>query len=261
MTKDFTIEIFEELLRELKSSGYIFLTFKDYLKTKYISKCVIVRHDIDAQKKRALRFAEMENQLGISASYYFRIFPCSFDSKIIMKIKELGHEIGYHYEDLSLSNGDYEKAIKLFQINLAKFKEITAVETICMHGRAISKYDNRTLWKKYDYKEYGIIGEPYFDIDFKKVLYLTDTGQSWSGYKYNIRDKVVSNFKLSFKTTYDIIKNIPSLPSEIMITTHPDRWAFSNLEWYVINAHMKSRDVIKRIIFMRKSSNILLKNE
>ena len=26
------------------------------------------------------------------------------------------------------------------------------------------------LWEKYDYRDYGIIGEPYFDIDFDEVF-------------------------------------------------------------------------------------------
>jgi len=60
-----------------------------------------------------------------------------------------------------------------------------------MHGSPLSKYDSRDLWKVYDYRDYGIIGEPYFDIDFSKVLYLTDTGRRWDGDKVNIRDRVV----------------------------------------------------------------------
>jgi len=46
-----------------------------------------------------------------------------------------------------------------------------------MHGIPLSKFDNRLLWAKYDYRDFGIIAEPYFDIDFDEVLYLTDTGK------------------------------------------------------------------------------------
>ena len=44
------------------------------------------------------------------------------------------------------------------------------IETICMHGSPLSRYDNRKIWEKYNYRDYGIIGEPYFDVDFRKVL-------------------------------------------------------------------------------------------
>jgi len=74
--------------------------------------------------------------------------------------------------------------------NLEYFRTFYPVKTICMHGSPLSKYDNRDIWNKYDYKKLGLIGEPYFDIDFSKVLYLTDTGRCWDGDKVSVRDKV-----------------------------------------------------------------------
>jgi hypothetical protein len=253
--KDFTINSFHYLLASFKNAGFRFISFESYINNKN-DKVVIVRHDIDDSKFRALKFAELENSLGIKASYYFRIKKCSFNKDLIKEVASLGHEIGYHYEDLSLNKGDYEKAIKSFERNLVIFRKLYPVKTICMHGRALSKIDNRTLWQKYDYRKYGITGEPYFDLDFNKVLYLTDTGQSWSGSKYSIRDKVKSSLNFQFKSTFDIINNINKLPDQIMITCHPDRWAFNSTEWYLINAHMKIRDKLKRILFYNRSESI-----
>ncbi len=71
------------------------------------------------------------------------------------------------------------------------FRKIVPVKTICMHGSPLSKYDNKELWEKYDYRDYGIIGEPYFDINFNEVFYLSDTGRSWNNSDANVRDKVV----------------------------------------------------------------------
>jgi hypothetical protein len=39
-----------------------------------------------------------------------------------------------------------------------------------MHGSPRSKYDNKDVWKKYDYKKYEIKIEPYFDIDFNQMF-------------------------------------------------------------------------------------------
>jgi len=61
-----------------------------------------------------------------------------------------------------------------------------------MHGSPLSKWDNRDLWKRYNYRDFGIIGEPYFDVNFDKVLYLTDTGRRWDGEGVSVRDKVTS---------------------------------------------------------------------
>ena len=84
----------------------------------------------------------------------------------------------------------FELAIDDFRLNLEKFRKICAVKTICMHGSPLSKWDNRDLWKRYDYRDFGIIAEPYFDVDFDEVFYLTDTGRRWDGDDVSVRDKV-----------------------------------------------------------------------
>jgi hypothetical protein len=80
----------------------------------------------------------------------------------------------------------------------------------------MSKFDNRDIWKKYDYRKLGIFAEPYFDINFNELFYLTDTGRRWDGHLYNVRDKAttanpVTNpefLKLRFHSTQDIIDAI-----------------------------------------------------
>jgi hypothetical protein len=52
-------------------------------------------------RENALVIAKIEKEAGIKASYYFRIVKQSYDENIIEKIAEMGHEIGYHYENLS----------------------------------------------------------------------------------------------------------------------------------------------------------------
>jgi hypothetical protein len=79
-----------------------------------------------------------------------------------------------------------------FLKNLEAMRKIADIKTICMHGSPMSPYDNRLLWTKYDYRDYGIIGEPYFDVDFSRVAYYTDTGRRWDGDSVSVRDKVGS---------------------------------------------------------------------
>ena len=51
--------------------------------------------------ENSLKTAIIEHELGIVGTYYFRNGPESYDEKIIKQIAELGHEVGYHYENLS----------------------------------------------------------------------------------------------------------------------------------------------------------------
>jgi len=51
----------------------------------------------------------------------------------------------------------FQLAICDFERNLEKLRELYPVKTICMHGSPLSKWDNRDLWKRYNYRDYGII--------------------------------------------------------------------------------------------------------
>ncbi len=128
----------------------------------------------------------------------------------------MGHEIGYHYETMDTCKGSIDKAYNEFCRNLDKFRTLAEIKTISMHGSPMSKFDNRDIWKKYDYRKLGILAEPYFDINFNELFYITDTGRRWDGHLYNVRDKAttanpVTNpefLKLRFRHTSDIIKAV-----------------------------------------------------
>ena len=261
MLRDFTLNGFNNLLVILQKKNYRFVSFTDFLSDQSNlnnpqSSIIILRHDIDLKKRSSLNFARLEHELGIKGTYYFRAVRKIFDPEIIKTIADLGHEIGYHYEDLSACSGDFEKAIKSFERNLNKFRSVVPVQTISMHGNSLSKFDNKQLWDKYNYRDYGLIGEPYFDLDFKQVLYLTDSAQRWNGSKIAVRDKVQSGFDFDFTTTFDIIDNIDRLPPKIMITVHPDRWTDNPLEWHRINAVVKIKNFIK-VNFLSKRAEVI----
>ena len=128
--------------------------------------------------------------MDIVGTYYFRAVPESWDEAIIREIASLGHEIGYHYENLTTCKGNLEQAIFDFENNLAKLRKLAPVATICMHGSPMSKYDSKDIWNTFNYRDYGIIGTPYFNVDFNNVFYLTDTGRRWDGQNVSVRDKV-----------------------------------------------------------------------
>ena len=253
MVKDFTVKKYEEFLRAAINSGYQLISYQEYLKSDY-KKVLMLRHDVDKKPFNSLKTAKLQHSLGAKGTYYFRATKESFNIEVIKKIRDLGHEIGYHYEDLTIFNGDAEKAIIHFEKWLNKFKEYYPIKTICMHGSPMSKWDNREIWKKYNYKDFGIIAEPYFDIDFDKVFYLTDTGGQWDGNKVSVRDKVNSSFDLSFHSTDDIIAAFKAgkMPDNIMQNIHPQRWTDNPLEWQKERISQKVKNNIKRIFFVKK---------
>jgi len=248
--RDFTLSLFQRLLNDLGHFGYKFTPFNGFLQDPtYENKTILLlRHDVDRDAERALRMAEMENRLGIKATYYFRAKP-GFSVEVIAAIAALGHEIGYHYEDLSRSGGDMNMAIKSFRNNLEKLRTLAPVQTICMHGSPWSRYDNRDLWKKYSYRDFGITGEPYFDIDFSQVFYLTDTGRRWDGATVSIRDRVDAGGRQwpVYRSTPDIIRAVAEgrFPRKAMITVHPQRWHDCFLPWGIEYLAQNIKNVVK----------------
>ena len=251
---DFTFNTYRLLLTSLQQAGYTFITFEDWQQSSpHNSRTIILRHDVDKRPQNSFKTALIEHELGIQASYYFRCVPCSNDPAIIRQIANLGHEIGYHYEDMSLCKGDVQKAKAHFTEWLAYFRQFYDVKTICMHGAPTSKYDSRDLWKNYDYHDYGIIGEPYFDIDFSDFFYLTDTGRCWDGYKVSVRDKIPEHQDRwikegrVFHTTQDVLeKGLRTLPDHIMITTHPQRWTDNTFAWVKELILQTLKNIVKR---------------
>jgi hypothetical protein len=334
---DFTIKIYKQLLEALKDAGYRFLTFEEYMGklevgspksevrswksevdhpspiTHHPSPAIILRHDVDLLPQNSLAFARIQHEMGIRGSYYFRAVPESWDEDIIKEIHSLGHEVGYHYEDVDLvgsrksevrrpefktedrrpkteAEGESPKsrepkvirelktevfvdnAIRSFAKNLEKLRQLVPVSTICMHGSPRSRYDNRDLWKKYNYRDYGIIGEPYFDVDFDEMFYLTDTGRRWDGWKVSIRDKMPQQQEwirqgLVFRNTQEIIQRVKhrdfpasegsgnvlkAFPTRLMMTFHPQRWTNKPLPWLKEWVMQNAKNSVKYMINLRR---------
>ena len=314
---DFTFKTYQSLLSALQSRGFSFITVSEYAATASLaprplapelrlvsvvepsrrpSPFILLRHDVEAKYENALQMARLQHSRGIRGTYYFRIYGKNGHSAVIREIAALGHEIGYHYDDLSHCKGDYEKAIRRFEENLTYLRQFGPVTSATMEGAPLSRYDNRMLWlgrldelvegskyvvgskkyvvgesgnkvdttkpesksryllptyyylnqhnsklPKYNYKDNGILTEPYFDFNFNQLYYLTDTGRRWDGHLYNVRDKAtkenpVTNpafLGLRFHSTRDIIQAINggSFPEQAMLNFHPQRWNDGLFPW------------------------------
>lgn len=253
MSRDFTLEKYRELLQSFHAADYRFATFEDYCNGFSSDRYVILRHDVDSKAGNSLATARIEHALGIKASYYFRVVEQSNKPEIISEIVALGHEIGYHYEDMSLFEGDKDKAFEHFKKHLGYLRQFYPVKTICMHGSPRSKFDGRDLWKHFDYRELGLIGEPYLDADFSQLFYLTDTGRRWDGFNVSVRDKVPvhqdewARKGLVYHSTDDVINAMANqlLPKKLMLTTHPQRWTNRRSEWLVEYFLQLGKNLIK----------------
>jgi hypothetical protein len=254
-TKDFTYYKYEKLIKSIIVENIPIYTIIDWHNLKPNSG-IVIRHDIDRRVKNALDIAELEYIYGIKSTYYFRKTKNSFNPEIIKKIADMGHEIGYHYEDLSLANGNYEKAKKLFSYHLTKLRNIASVETCAMHGRPFSKYDNRDIWKSYKLEDFGLEAEAFLSINYTDCYYYTDTGRSWADNSANIRDKVATNKKADVSSTDELINFIKNNKNQkIAIVAHPERWAKNLLNYLYSQIYDQSSNKAKMILSILRGKN------
>jgi len=279
---DFTFAKYMELCKEILDSDYSVLTVEKYLMmAKRPDKFVIIRHDIDddADLAYALKMAKFEAELGIATTYYFRTCKSVFKTDVIKEIAKMGHEIGYHYEVLGEAGGDYSKAIRLFETELTKFRDISNIKTIAQHGGPLRSglnvvtlsgvvgilkcilqrkpifdhWESKDLWKKYDFKKYGIIGEVYLSIDYSEVMYLSDTNRTWKDTSYRLKDRVGENHEKStgvvIENTDGLIKKVKSETfQKLVILIHPSNWKESFWEWLTWFILQQVRNTGKRCL-------------
>ena len=99
---NFTLNSYENLLSLIKENHYEICSYEDY---QLNPRCVILRHDVDLSLEAALRFAELEYKNGVQSTYFILLstsFYNLFERKAndaIKKIKNLGHDIGLHFDE------------------------------------------------------------------------------------------------------------------------------------------------------------------
>jgi hypothetical protein len=252
---DFTLEAYKSYLQAIKASYSNILRFDEFFMAGTIPEnFCLIRHDVDRKPDNALQMAGLEHEAGIRATYYFRVKPHVFIPDIIRNIFKLGHEIGYHYESLSDANGDMPLAVKDFEMNLAKFREIAPIHTIAMHGRPFKPFDNRDMWRdrrnhRLLIESYGVLGEVYLDVDYRDIAYITDTGRNWSSTQSNKRDQVNSRIPSDFSSGNALKQYLNTEPHpKLVFQIHPERWEGTPIRYAIQWLKDMAVNLVKKIL-------------
>lgn len=201
----FRLSHYEYCLRTAKAKGYSFSLMKNSLNS-IKENVIFLRHDVDSDPGLALNFSDIENKLGIKATYFFRVhsndnlFSLS-NYRVIKRIMKAGHEIGLHAEtDLASLVGEHELSM------LSRGK--TVLEAIL--GRKISGISmhepTRSVrpLKKSDFERLGFKYDAYDARLLERLKYISDSSCRW-------REGCMCNF---------INAGVPRL----YILTHPVWW-------------------------------------
>lgn len=253
--KDFTFDAYAQYLKSIQTNYTPVLRFDEYLRLgKKPDSFAIIRHDIDRRPLKALHMAQLEKEMGVCSTYYFRTKSHVFKPWIIRAIKRLGHEIGYHYETLSDAGGDHAIAADLFRRNLKTMRLHSRIDTIAMHGRPFSPHNNLDLWRHPKTRTqlnqaHNILGEIYLDIDYHDIAYICDTGRNWDQQRSNRRDVVDSGVPASMKNGMALFQALKNKRwQKIVFQIHPERWSESASEYFIQYVNDTCTNLVKKML-------------
>ncbi len=232
--RDFTLNKYAELLHKVLSAGYPIFGIAAWLRTLPQAKAAIIRHDVDRRPDNAVKMATLESQMKVRTTYYFRMVGSAYCEDTIRSVARLGHEIGYHYEDLAVAKGNIYLAAELFRRNLAKLRRLASVETIAMHGSPMSSQNNLDIWTQTKMSDYSIIGDAFLSLDYREIHYFTDTGRGWNRSITNLRDHPPGTalINLDGTRTKDLIRFLSQNKiKKLALGVHPERWNNNIFAW------------------------------
>ena len=90
---DFTLKTYTQLIEIIQKQRYSFQTFAGFIQ-KPEARSIILRHDVDRLPDNALKIANIEKELEVRASYYFRVVKQSLMRILLEKLLEWGMRWG-----------------------------------------------------------------------------------------------------------------------------------------------------------------------
>ncbi|HVP12670.1 MAG TPA: hypothetical protein VMV94_15950 [Phycisphaerae bacterium] len=220
----YRLSAYADLLHALREKGYHLGPVSAYYQGA-APPFVFLRHDLDRFASRAVHMAAAERDLGVKSTYYFRCNArARFPEEDIRFVTDLGHEIGFHYETVDRLEGRADEVPDRFRLELAALRAIADVATATACGTPLSQLPAVHFAKSLDLRELGLMGDPAVDIDFSKVLYITDTGGTF-GSRANLRDRSAGKNLRERTPPAKLAQTLnPRLEPLVVLNTHPHRW-------------------------------------
>lgn len=185
----FTIDNYENIVRLAKEQGFTFITHADgYIEDR---KEVIWRHDVEFSPDIALKFAQIENKYGVKAIYFFQIHSEFYNifekymTRILYQIKNLGHEIGLHFDAHYYGIGSEAELNEYIRLDKKYFERVFGLKI------RIFSFHNTTPFilscENYKYGDLINVYSSYFKTRYK---YCADSTGYW---RYEILDEVLKD--------------------------------------------------------------------
>ena len=192
----------EKEYRSIIDDGYKIITCQDYvrLKKNLPNKVLVNRIDIDLSVKKVINLLDIFDKLRIKGTFFLRLHaseynPFSFENyRVIKRLLDSGHELGYHSEIVDQSIIWNEKAEDCLKRDLMVLGNMFnyKVKSVASHG-GNTGFNNLDFWKNNKPKDYNLLyegydREPEYNL-FHEAFYISDS--EWTKWKCYNNGKLV----------------------------------------------------------------------
>ena len=174
----FDYKSYINLLMKLVSLEYKICGYTDYKEYKQVA---ILRHDVDMSLEKAVDMSEIERKIGVKSTYFLLLTSDFYNLaslknlKLVEKIKNAGHEIGLHFDEVRYTN---LKDTKQVEEKIKKEIELTEkildikISAVSMHRPSKWILDSEISLGK------DVINS-YSTEFFKEFKYVSDSRRNW----------------------------------------------------------------------------------
>lgn len=231
----FTFDYIQKQYESLLSNGYKVITCAQYVERKLelVNDLIAVnRVDIDFSVKKTEFLIDIFNSLNIKATFFLRLHapeynPFSFENyRIIKKLLDTGHELGYHSEIIDQSeiwNEDPTKCLLRDIDVINRFFDIK-IKGVASHGGSTG-LNNLDFWKynkpqNFDLLYEGYDHEPEYNL-FQEAFYISDS--EWTRWKCYDKGKLCVDDRRS------IAEHALDKRPLLHILIHPDTYYYRHI--------------------------------
>lgn len=195
--EDFTLGNYKRLINLAVSKGFEFILHKDDFVCE--RKDIIWRHDVEFSPYVALKMSQIENKLGVKATYFFQLHSRYYNTlessvtSILKEIKLLGHHVGLHFDSHYYNIQTEEELNKYIQLDKNYFEESLGVkiDTFSFHNT------NPFILSCKEYK-YGNLINVYSSFFENNYNYCADSTGIWRYDRLEdiLRDKKITHLQV-----------------------------------------------------------------
>jgi len=222
-------EEYRELLEAALAGGYAVVSLERWVRGKPADDehALILRHDVDQHPRSAVEMAAVEEDVGVSSTWYFRWRTARLP--VIQGLRERGASVGLHYETLTrfaLDSGItvpieagpvVEECRAALRSEISSFAELFGpVRSVAAHGDSrVPAVRNAVLLEGQDPASFGVEFDANLALAQRRV-------SSWS------TDRAAPE---AWAPGAQPVQLIQRGVSPILCLTHPNNWASGPSLW------------------------------